>query len=267
MAASTITRTSGSVPDGRSSTRPVSPSSASAALTAALTSGAAAPACRSATGTLIITWGSLVTTEARSASDRPVAAIRAISCRPVRMPSPVVACAGSTMCPLCSPPNARPRARSSSSTYRSPTLVSTSWMPASRMASFRPRLLITVATRVLSVKVPASRMASARIAMISSPSTSSPLAVTARHRSASPSWAMPRSAPCRSTAARNGSRWVDPQPSLMLSPSGAAWIAMTSAPASRYAAGAASEAAPFAQSTTTRSPSRRCPVASTRCLT
>ena len=44
-AASTITRTSGSVPDGRSSTRPVSPSSASASATAACTVGAAAPAC------------------------------------------------------------------------------------------------------------------------------------------------------------------------------------------------------------------------------
>ena len=39
------------------------------------------------------------------------------------------------------------------------------------MASRRPRLLITVATRVSSVSVPASRMASARIAMIWSPST------------------------------------------------------------------------------------------------
>jgi len=39
--------------------------------------------------------------------------------------------------------------------------------------------------------------------MIWSPSTGSPSAVTARHRSASPSWAMPRSAPCSTTAARS----------------------------------------------------------------
>ena len=69
-------------------------------------------------------------------------------------------------------------------------------MPACFMAIRRPRLLITVATSVSSVSVPASRMASARIAMIWSPSTTSPAAVTARQRSASPSWARPRSAPC-----------------------------------------------------------------------
>ena len=46
--------------------------------------------------------------------------------------------------------------------------------------------------------------------MIWSPSTSSPSASTARQRSASPSWAMPRSAPCSTTAARSGSRWVEP---------------------------------------------------------
>ena len=49
--------------------------------------------------------------------------------------------------------------------------------PRADMASRRPRLLITVATRVSSVSVPASRMASARIAMIWSPSTTSPSAV------------------------------------------------------------------------------------------
>ena len=63
--------------------------------------------------------------------------------------------------------------------------------------------------------------------MIWSPSTTSPSASTARQRSASPSWAMPTSAPCASTALASGSRWVEPTPSLMLRPSGSAPMTVT----------------------------------------
>ena len=56
-------------------------------------------------------------------------------------------------------------------------------------------------TSVSSVSVPRSFIATARIAMIWSPSTTLPSASTARQRSASPSWAMPTSAPCSRTAA------------------------------------------------------------------
>ena len=55
-----------------------------------------------------------------------------------------------------------------------------------------------------------------------SPSTRSPVASAARHRSASPSSAKPASALCSTTARCRSSRWVDPQPSLMFSPSGLA---------------------------------------------
>ena len=53
--------------------------------------------------------------------------------------------------------------------------------------------------------------------------------------------------------------WVEPASSLMLRPSGAAWMATVSAPSARSAATAVSEAAPFAQSTTTFRPSRLAP--------
>ena len=66
-----------------------------------------------------------------------------------------------------------------------------------------------------------------------------------------------RRAPCSTTAAWSGARWVEPQPSLMLRPSGSAPITTTSAPAARSAIGAASLAAPLAQSTTTFSPVER----------
>ena len=69
--------------------------------------------------------------------------------------------------------------------------------------------------------------------MIWSPSTTLPSASTARQRSASPSCAMPTSAPCSSTAACSVSRWVEPTPSLMLRPSGSAPMTVTRAPASR----------------------------------
>ena len=102
--------------------------------------------------------------------------------------------------------------------------------------------------------------------MIWSPSTTSPSAFTATHRSASPSCAMPRSASCSFNASRSGSRCSDPQPSLMLCPSGSALMTTTVAPAARYASGAMSEAAPFAQSTTTRIPSRLCGADPARCF-
>ena len=89
-----------------------------------------------------------------------------------------------------------PPERSASSTYRSPTAVVCTAMPASRIVWWKPRLLITVATTVSSLSAPRSCSASAQIARIASPSTTSPARSTARQRSASPSWAMPRSAPC-----------------------------------------------------------------------
>ena len=56
---------------------------------------------------------------------------------------------------------------------------------------------MTVATSVSSLRRPRSFIDTARIAMIWSPSTTLPAASTARQRSASPSWAMPTSAPTR----------------------------------------------------------------------
>ena len=91
--------------------------------------------------------------------------------------------------------------------------------------------------------------------MIWSPSTSAPSAVTARHRSASPSWAMPRSAPCSSTAARSASRWVrtaavvDVEPVRLGVDRDHLGAGLAGTPP-----GATSEAAPFAQSTTTCEP-------------
>ena len=69
VGASTITRTSDSVPEGRSSTRPLPSSASSSAATAACTSGAVARE-RSA-GTLMSTCGSSWTAAASSATERP----------------------------------------------------------------------------------------------------------------------------------------------------------------------------------------------------
>ena len=58
----------------------------------------------------------------------------------------------------------------------------------------------------------------------------------------------------RATAACSAPRLVEPQPSLMLMPSGSTPIAITSAPASASSRGASAYAAPCAQSTTIRQP-------------
>ena len=50
--------------------------------------------------------------------------------------------------------------------------------------------------------------------------------------------------------------WVEPQPSLMLRPSGSTAIASTSAPSRSKIAGAARWVAPLAQSSATRIPLR-----------
>ena len=95
------------------------------------------------------------------------------------------------------------------------------------MARKKPRLLITVATTVSLASCPDSFRAPASTASTWSPSTVRPVASTARQRSASPSRAIPRSAPCSSTAERRASMWVEPALRLMLVPSGSAWIRMT----------------------------------------
>ena len=96
----------------------------------------------------------------------------------------------------------------------------------------------------------------AQIASRSSPSSREPLSATARTRSPSPSKARPASAPASTTAARRSPGWLDPQPSLMLRPSGQAWSTATSAPRRVRTSAANADVAPLAQSTTRVRPER-----------
>ena len=99
-----------------------------------------------------------------------------------------------------------------------------------------------------------------------SPSITRPSASANRARSASPSWAIPASAPFSFTAAATTSGWSAPQPSLMFLPSGRSNIGRTSAPSLRRTSGAARYAAPFAQSTTIRIPARGAWTAAVTCV-
>ena len=90
----------------------------------------------------------------------------------------------------------------------------------------------------------------------SSPSTIFPFSSQRIARSASPSRAIPTSAPDCLTFWIMAAGSVEPQPSLIFSPSGEIPIGITSAPSSLSNTGAISYPAPFAQSTTTVSPSR-----------
>src|ERR1700761_5056552 len=101
--ASTMTRMTGSVPLGRSSTRPASPSLALAALTASATCGSAIARSLSPR-TLISTCGYLVIILPAAETGAPELFTAASRCRPVSTPSPVVAWLIWMMCPDCSPP-------------------------------------------------------------------------------------------------------------------------------------------------------------------
>ena len=142
------------------------------------------------------------------------------------------------MWPDCSPPSDSPSASSAASTWRSPTSVSSTAMPRSSMASRNPRFVMTVTTTVFSASSSRAARSNANNANRTSPSTMSPALSTAITRSASPSNASPRSAPDVTTACASSEGSVDPQPSLMFTPSGASCSAVTDAPTSASTRGA-----------------------------
>ena len=126
-----------------------------------------------------------------------------------------------------------------------------------------PRLLITVATTVLSERIPLSFISNAHIAIILSPSTSVPFSSTAKTRSASPSNASPASAPHSLTNSQRLFRCVEPHPLFMLIPSGLSQVTNTFAPSFSRAFFAVTLDAPLAQSMAILSPSRRTSVVDT----
>ena len=268
-AASTMTRTRGSVPLARRRTRPRWPSSPVTAATSARTSALSTTRAGSTAGMFTRTWGRRrMTSETSSASGRPVRRSRSRRRTAVRTPSPVVASSRKTRCPDCSPPRVNPSAFRASRTYRSPIGVSLTAIPFSSMASRKPRFDMTVTTTVLPASRPRPARSVAKRARSSSPVVAAPVWSTATSRSASPSSARPTSAPLATTAAPTRSGWVDPQPSLMLVPSGSRAMASTVAPRRSRTRGATDEAAPLAQSTTTRIPASERPSrAATRCST
>src|SRR5262245_7493969 len=132
-------------------------------------------------------------------------------------------------------------------------------MPRLSIASRNPRLVMTVTTTLSPASAPRSCRSMAQMAMMWSPSTSSPAASTRSTRSASPSKATPTSAPSAATLRASSSGWVEPQPALMFVPSGSAWMTSTSTPSSDRTPGATTDADPWAQSTTARSPAKSRP--------
>ena len=114
---------------------------------------------------------------------------------------------------------------------------------------------MTVTTTVLPASRPRPARSVANRASSSSPVVAAPVWSTATSRSASPSRARPTSAPLATTSAASDSGWVEPQPSLMLVPSGSYGDGVARRrPGARRTSGATAEAAPLAQSTTTRMP-------------
>ena len=134
------------------------------------------------------------------------------------------------ICPDCSPPRTYPSFNISSRTYLSPTLVLNVLISSALQAISKPKLLITVTTKVSSFNCPFSFNAFAQIVKMKSPLIRFPFSSTAKHLSASPSKANPTSHFSLTTYFIKASGWVDPQFSLIFVPSGVLLITWTSAP-------------------------------------
>ena len=199
-------------------------------------------------------------TPARRDKRWPVACTTSRSTTPVRVPSPVVATSAKMTWPDCSPPSDSPRRSSSSETCRSPTGTSTSSTPSFASARRRPRFDITVATIGVAAQL-------APLLQVECGDEHDLVAVddgaVLVDRDDAVGVAVEREAgigaelddrlrgarPGRSTRSR----------SLMFVPSGAACSTSTARRAPAGSAGAARNAAPLPQSTTTCRPSSRRP--------
>src|SRR5699024_12002650 len=116
---STITRTTGSVPEGRNKTLPLSASSASAALMASCTTGSVMFS-RFSPFTLIMVCGSICISVNASRNVWPRCCKAANTCNAETMPSPVEEQSKHSRCPEDSPPMLQPFCSSNSPTYPSP---------------------------------------------------------------------------------------------------------------------------------------------------
>ena len=188
----------------------------------------------------------------RSASGRRRRARRAASA--VARPSPLGPTCFWMTWPEASAARSHWSLPSSRSMNLSPTWVRTKGMASPARASSRPALLMRVPTTPGMVS-PRAERSWARSQRSWSPSTSSPWGSTTRHRSPSPSKAMPMAAPRSRTWAARPSRWVEPTPTLMRAPSAGTPIQWTVPPRKTW--GAQGAVAPWAQSTTMENPAGR----------
>ena len=109
---------------------------------------------------------------------------------------------------------------------------------------------MVVATTRLLASSPRAWRSRAQASMTASPLTTLPFSSAKRARSASPSKVMPMEAPETLTWAATISGWRAPQCSLMLRPSGEAWVTSTVPWRDSNSCGATELAAPLAQSRT-----------------
>src|SRR5690606_30144138 len=234
--ASTVTRTTGSVPDGRRKARPLPCTAACTSASTARTESASAGLAPLANRTFTVRCGTLTSPASASRSPIPRRESTSSTCNALTMPSPVLARSKHSRWPDASPPSVPPLATSCWWTWRSPTLARMKPIPACANACSSPKLVISVPTtgpcnRPLACQSRASTYSR------SSPSQTAPLRSTNITRSPSPSNAMPRSAPVSRTRAASVSGWVEPTLSLMLRPLGSTPIASTWAPSSRSTSG------------------------------
>ena len=159
------------------------------------------------------------------------------------------------MCPDCSPPKLYSSSSISSNTNLSPTFVAIKLTPFSSQYFINPILVKIVPIAVFLASLPLSIISFEQIAIIWSPSTSSPFSSTHRHLSASPSNATPISNLFSTTYLAKFSICVEPQHSLIFIPSGSLYNIFAFAPNPSNRLVAVTLALPFAQSTAIFNPS------------
>src|SRR5437667_10490663 len=160
---STITLRAGSVPDGRTSTRPVSPSRRSASRIDRWSAGSPSHWSLWRALTARCCCGRRWTWAARSARERPVRVMTRRTSSAVTTPSPVVVCSRMITWPLFSPPRPAPLTCMPSRMYLSPTGVRMTWPPADSTTAWRPPLDRTDTTRAPHGRTPRSSLSRARI--------------------------------------------------------------------------------------------------------
>ena len=193
--------------------------------------------------------------DASAASDSPRAHITRRTSRAVTMPSPEVVCSRTMTCPLFSPPRVAPDTCIPSRMYLSPTGVRMTWPPAASTADWSPPFERTETTSPPPGNAPRASRSSARMPedLVAVDDPAGRVDRDEAIRVAVEGEPDVGAEPDDGLAPAMPDPWPRSR-TLMLMPSGSAWMTSTVRPGRLEDAGPRIEPDPLAPSRTTRSP-------------